>query len=224
VKQQIAKAAAKVAERNTEGWLAEGSEAIWQRFADGVTGWIRAGRRDDLEGWRAALGPVVRLVLVGAVGYGAWALVRRFPWLLWLLLAGLIAAAWKATHKHPAEDVDEPVEDVDEPAEDELAEQTPEERRAAAEKAFVEYVVASIGEAKGVHLSTLAEGLDRPGYLPGWGVAEVRAQLGALNIPCRRSVKVRNAAGEWAVAWGVHRDDIPALNTPTPAEDGEAAA
>lgn len=217
MKQHITKAVAKVAERNTEGWLAEGSEAIWQRFADGVTGWIRAGRRDDLEGWRAALGPIIRLALVGALGYGAWAIVRRFPWLLWLLLAGVIAAAWKVTHKRPAEDVDEP-------AEDELAEQSPEERRAAAEKAFVEYVVASIGEAKGVHLSTLAEGLDKPGLLPGWGVAEVRAQLGKLNIPCRRSVKVRNAAGEWSVAWGVHRDDVPALNPPAPAEDSEAAA
>ncbi|WP_406202626.1 hypothetical protein OG331_31855 [Streptomyces sp. NBC_01017] len=217
MKQQIAKAAAKVAARNTDGWLAEGSEAIWERLADGVTGWIREGRRDDLEGWRAALGPLFRLVVVGALGYGAWALVRRFPWLLWLLLAGLVAAAWKSTHKRPAEDVDEP-------AEDELAEQSPEERRAAAEQAFVEYVVASIGEAKGVHLSTLAEGLDKPGLLPGWGVAEVRAQLGALNIPCRRSVKVRDAAGKWAVAWGVHRDDIPALNTPTPTEDSEAAA
>lgn len=217
MKRQIAKAAAKVAERNTEGWLAEGSEAIWQRVVDGVTGWIRAGRRDDLEGWRAALGPVVRLVLVGALGYGAWVLIRRFPWLLWLLLAGVVTAAWKVSHRRPAEDVDEP-------AEDEPAEQSPEERRAAAERAFVEYVVASIGDAKGVHLSTLAEGLDRPGYLPGWGVAEVRAQLGALGIPCRRSVKVRNAAGEWAVAWGVHRDDVPALNDPSPAEDGEAAA
>ncbi|MFG2458136.1 hypothetical protein ACGFWE_13845 [Streptomyces sp. NPDC048523] len=217
MKQQIAKAAAKVAVRNIDGWLAEGSEAIWERLTDGVTGWIRDGRRDDLEGWRAALGPLFRLALVGALGYGAWALVRRFPWLLWLLLAWLVAAAWKVSHKRPAEDVDEP-------AEDELAEQSSEERRAAAEQAFVEYVVASIGEAKGVHLSTLAEGLDKPGLLPGWGVAEVRAQLGALNIPCRRSVKVRNAAGEWAVAWGVHRDDVPALNTPTPAEDSEAAA
>jgi hypothetical protein len=213
VKRQIAKAAAKVAERNTDGWLAEGSEAIWQRLADGVTGWIRDGRRDDLEGWRAALGPLFRLALVGALGYCAWLIVRRFPWLLWLLLAGVVAAAWKASHKRPAEDVDEP-------AEDDLAEQSPEERRAAAEKAFVEYVVASIGEAKGVHLSTLAEGLDRPGYLPGWGVAEVRAQLGALGIPCRRSVKVRGRG----VAWGVHRDDIPALNSPTPTEDSEAAA
>jgi hypothetical protein len=217
VKRQIAKAAAKVAERNVEGWLAEGSEAMWQRLTDGVTGWIRAGRRDDLDGWRAALGPIIRLALVGALGYGAWALVRRFPWLLWLLLAGFLTAAWKVTHRRPAEDVDEP-------AEDEPAEQSPEERRAAAEQAFVEYVVASIGDAKGVHLSTLAEGLDRPGYLPGWGVAEVRAQLGRLNIPCRRSVKVRNAAGEWAVAWGVHRDDVPALNDPSPAEDDEAAA
>lgn len=217
MKQQIANAVAKVAERNVEGWLAEGSEAIWERLTDGVTGWIRKGRRDDLDGWKAALGPLFRLVLVGALGYGVWALVRRFPWLLWLLLAWFLTAAWKATHRRPAEDAGEP-------AEDEPGELSPEERRAAAEQAFVEYVVASIGEAKGVHLSTLAEGLDRPGYLPGWGVAEVRAQLGRLNIPCRRSVKVRNAAGDWAVAWGVHRDDVPALNTPTPAEDGEAAA
>ncbi|OUC84905.1 hypothetical protein [Streptomyces swartbergensis] len=213
MKQHITKAVAKVAERNTEGWLAEGSEAIWQRFADGVTGWIRAGRRDDLEGWRAALGPIVRLVLVGAVGYGVWALVRRFPWLLWLLLAGFIAAAWKATHKRPAEDVDEPVED-------ELGERSPEELRAAAEKTFVAYLIDQIGEAQGVHLSTLAEGLNLAGSSRVWGVAEVRAQCEAFNIPCRRSVKVRGRG----VAWGVHRDDIPALNTPTPAEDGEAAA
>ncbi|MFI6465688.1 hypothetical protein [Streptomyces sp. NPDC050538] len=213
MKGQIAKAAAKVAERNTEGWLSEGTEAIWQRLADSVTGWIRAGRRDDLEGWRAALGPLIRLALVGAVGYGVWALVRRFPWLLWLLLAGLVAAAWRATHKRPAGDTAEPAEDAP-------AEQSPGEARAAAEKSFVAYLIESIGEGQGVHLSTLAEGLNMAGAQRVWGVAEVRAQCEAFGIPCRRSVKVRGRG----VAWGVHRDDIPALNTPTPAEDGEAAA
>ncbi|MFI1607833.1 hypothetical protein ACH4YN_37965 [Streptomyces griseofuscus] len=213
MKQQIVKAAARVAERNAEGWLSEGSEAIWQRLNDAVTGWIRDGRRDDLDGWRAALGPLIRLALVGAVGYGAWALVRRFPWLLWLLLAGLVAAAWRVTHKRPAEDTAEPAEGTP-------AERSPEEARAAAEKTFVAYLIDSIGEAQGVHLSTLAEGLNMAGSQRVWGVAEVRAQCEAFHIPCRRSVKVRGRG----VAWGVHRDDIPVLNTPTPAEDGEAAA
>ncbi|AZM53323.1 hypothetical protein DMA15_12605 [Streptomyces sp. WAC 01529] len=217
MKQQIARAAGRLAERQVDGWLGEGLEATWQRFAGGITAWVRAGRRDDLDGWKAALGPLFRLAVLGGLGYIVWSLVRRWPWLLWLLLAAALGAAWKATHKRPAEDVVEDTENTP-------AEQSPEERRAAAEQAFVDYVVASIGEAKGVHLSTLAEGLDRPGYLPGWGVPEVRAQLGALNIPCRRSVKVRDAAGKWAVAWGVHRDDVPALNTPSPVEDDEAAA
>lgn len=217
MKKQLARVVGRVAERQVDGWLGDGLEAIWQRFTDGVAGWIAKARRDDLEGWKASLGPLFRLALVGVLGYVAWSVVRRFPWLLWLLLAALVGAAWRATHKRPAEDTDESVEEPP-------AEQSPEERRAAAEEAFLEYVVTAIGEAKGVHLSTLAEGLDKPGLLPGWGVAEVRAQLGALRIPCRRSVKVRDAAGKWAVAWGVHRDDVPALNSPTPAEDDEAAA
>lgn len=209
----LSRTAARVAERNVDGWLGHGAELVWRRLVDGVTAWVRAGRRDDLDGWRASLGPILRLVLVGVVGYVLWTLVRRFPVLLWLLLGTLVAAAWKASR------TDRPAA-----AEDALDEPAPEDRRAAAEKAFVDYVIASIGDAKGVHLSTLAEGVDKPGLLPGWGVPEVRAQLGALNIPCRRSVKVRDAAGKWAVAWGVHRDDVPGLNDPSPAEDDEAAA
>lgn len=217
MKQQIARAAARVAERNADGWLGEGAERVWRRFADGLTAWVRAGRREDLEGWRATLGPLVRLVLVGAAGYVVWLVVRRLPWLLWLLLAAFVGAAWKATHTRRAEGVDGTPEDT-------LDERSPEDRRAAAEKAFVDYLVASIGDARGVHLSTLAKGLDKPGLLPGWGVAEVRAQCDALGIRCRRSVKARKEDGEWGVAWGVNRADVPALNAPTPAEPDEAAA
>ncbi|AQW55275.1 hypothetical protein ACIQPP_05495 [Streptomyces violaceusniger] len=213
MKGRITRAAERVADRHVDGWLSKGSEAVWQRGVDRLTGWIRGSRREDLDGWRAALGPLVRLAVVGALAYAVWAAVRRWPWLLWLLLAAFLRAAWNAAHKRPA---DEPADDSDE--------RSPEDRRAAAEKAFLEYLVSSIGDARGVHLSTLAQGLDKPGLLPGWGVAEVRAQCNALDIPCRRSVKARDRAGEWAVAWGVHRDDIPALNTPTPAEAPEAAA
>ncbi|MFF9811671.1 hypothetical protein ACF1G5_42500 [Streptomyces coeruleorubidus] len=56
--------------------LARGSYAVWERRADALTAWVRAGRREDLDGWRAALGPLVRLILLGVLAYAVWVIVR----------------------------------------------------------------------------------------------------------------------------------------------------
>ncbi|WP_280117970.1 hypothetical protein [Streptomyces malaysiensis] len=41
MKQQIARAAARLAKRNADGWLGDDTELVWRRS--------RAGRRDDLK-------------------------------------------------------------------------------------------------------------------------------------------------------------------------------
>ncbi|MGW6541336.1 hypothetical protein ACWGBH_00535 [Streptomyces massasporeus] len=41
--------------------LARASYAVWERRADALTARVRAGSRDDLDGWRAALDQLFRL-------------------------------------------------------------------------------------------------------------------------------------------------------------------
>ncbi|MYS91451.1 MULTISPECIES: hypothetical protein [Streptomyces] len=75
--------------------LADGSSVLARRIGARITAWVARARRDDLTGWRAALGCWLRLAVLVLGLYGLWGLVRTFPGLLWLLSAGWTAAAWK---------------------------------------------------------------------------------------------------------------------------------
>ncbi|MFI0768613.1 hypothetical protein ACH4TQ_27560 [Streptomyces sp. NPDC021218] len=183
------------------GRLARGSELVWQRRSEALAAWVRAGRRDDLTGWRTVLGPAVRLALLGTAGWLVARLVRARPVLMWALAAGWLIAAWRASR----------------PAPDEDAEDEPEQGPAAADPDAVRQLLAGlIGDRPGVHLSAVLAHLQGRGLGEGWEVAELRSRLEAQGVPVRRSVKV---AGR--VAYGVHRDDLPA---PSPGEAADRAA
>ncbi|MEV5770101.1 hypothetical protein AB0L49_02355 [Streptomyces antimycoticus] len=191
---------ARVAER-----LARGTELVWQRRSEALAAWVRAGRRDDLTGWRAVLGPTFRLAILGAAGWLVARLVRARPVLMWALAAGWLIAAWRASR--PTSD-----EETEDASEDE-----PEQGPAApGPEAVRQLLAALIGDRPGVHLSAVLAHLQEHGQGEGWEVADLRSRLEAQGVPVRRSVKV-----DRRVAYGVHRDDLPA---PSPGEAADRAA
>ncbi|HZF92062.1 hypothetical protein [Streptomyces sp.] len=175
--------------------LCRGSALVWQRRTDALTAWVRAGRRDDLDGWRAALGPLLRLAVLGAAAYALWAVVRALPWLMWLLVGWWIRAAWKAgTTAAPAADDEASAEpDLD---------------------AVRALLLEAMGTADAVHLRTVLAHLQEQGHGKGWKVADLRARLEALHIPVQPKVKV---PGSKSPTRGVRRADL----APSPAVAGE---
>ncbi|MFE2747335.1 hypothetical protein ACFXKX_23905 [Streptomyces scopuliridis] len=212
MKGKFANAARRVSGRDADGWLGKGSEAVWQRLADRVTAWVRAGRRDDLKGWQAGLGSLFRLAAIVAAGYLGWLVVRRWPWLLWLIGLGWLVAAWRATHQRPAEDGDDTAaEDEHEPLDEHPAE-LPVELPVEAVRALL---FECLGDRPAVHLSTVLAHLQKRGHGKGWKVADLRVRLEALGIPVHPKVKVGGVPTR-----GVRRVD---LESPTPADAAGAS-
>jgi hypothetical protein len=180
--------------------LARGSYAVWERRTAAFADWVRAGRRDDLDGWRAALGPILRLVILGVVAYAVWAIVRALPWLMWLLAGWWIRAAWRAGRDTPAEAADEPPEQA---------------AHALQVKALRQLLLDLMGTGSAVHLRTVLAHLQEHGQWEGRKVADLRVHLQRLDIPVDRSVKVAGTP-----TWGVRRQDLEA---PSPAEPQEAS-
>lgn len=174
--------------------LTHGQRLLIQRLTDRATAWIRAGRRDDLDGLAAVLGCILRAVILLAGAAGAAWLIRRWPAVLWLAVPLWCWAAIRALDK-------------DEKSQEKAA--APAATDAQHEQ-LLTLVRDLIGERPGVHLSTLLDHLQKHGQWKGREVADLRTHLAALHVPVRRSVKV---AGK--VAYGVHRDDLP---QPSPAE------
>lgn len=183
------------ARTHAAGRLSHGSGLLLRRWEQRLTAWVRAGRRDDLDGWRAALGPLVRIVLLAAAGIMLFGILRAARGLMWIATAWWVLAAWRAGK--PAE---APQEQPADPAPD-----TPDPDPI---RTLLEDL---IGDRTGVHLSTLLAHLQERGHHPGWGVADLRSRLPTLGVPVRRSVKV---AGR--VAYGVHRDDLRAPSPGAP--------
>ncbi|WP_435279152.1 hypothetical protein [Streptomyces sp. 1222.5] len=178
--------------------LARGSALVWRRRSDALTAWVRAGRRSDLTGWRAALGPLLRLLLLGVLAYTLWAIVRALPWLMWLLAGWWIRAAWKAGK---------------------TAAPTPEEAPAGPDVDAVRaLLLEAMGDADAVHLSTVLAHLQERGHGEGWKVGDLRARLEALGIPVQPKVK---APGSKSPTRGVRRADL--APSPTVAEEASTA-
>ncbi|MBP2583377.1 hypothetical protein J3A78_003855 [Streptomyces sp. PvR006] len=154
--------------------LADGSRALYDRLTAALTAWAAAGRRDDLTGWRAALGPILRLVLLGGLAYGAYRAARAAPWLMWLAAAAWTLAAWRAGG-HEETPAEEP-------------ETTPEEHPAEAAVALLREV---LGDRPAVHLSEVLAHLQKQGQGEDWKVADLRLRLEALGIPVDPKVKLR---------------------------------
>ena len=175
------------------GRLATGSSTLTGRLAARAAAWCARGRRDDLTGWRAALGILLRLVLLLFGAYLLARIVRAIPALMWLLSTGWTVAAWRTGRSATETPADTPKETPAEP--------DPEAVRAL--------LLEAMGDAPAVHLRTVLAHLQERGQWEGRKVADLRAALEALDIPHDRRVKVAGVP-----TWGVRRRDLQA---PSPA-------
>ncbi|MFE6408168.1 hypothetical protein ACFVOR_14680 [Streptomyces sp. NPDC057837] len=188
----------------TAGRLADGSSTLTRRIGARTAAWVARARRNDLTGWRAALGCWLRLALLTLGLYLLWRLVRAVPALLWLLSAGWIAAAWRAGRAPSPE------------ASDETPNEAPEEAAPAPDVEAVRRLLLDVmGDASGVHLRTVLAHLQQSGQWEGRTVTDLRVHLERLDIPVSRSVKVAGTP-----TLGVRRRDLEA---PSPAAPVEAS-
>ncbi|WP_338683913.1 hypothetical protein QD712_25750 [Streptomyces acidiscabies] len=173
--------------------LAAGSAALTRRLGARAAAWIARGRRDDLTGWRAALGCWARLALLCLGGYLLWRLVRAVPGVMWLLTGAWTLAAWRAgcppAEKAPAE--------------------PPQQQSGEAIRALL---LDLMGDDDKVHLRTVLAHLQGQGQWEGRSVSDLRARLTLLRIPHDRNVKVSGVP-----TWGVRRKDLEA-SSPTAAQ------
>ena len=184
--------------------LAIGSSVLLRRIGTRTAAWVARGRRQDLTGWRAALGCWARLLLVAFGGLLLWRIVRALPNLMWLLTAAWTAAAWRAGK-------------TDEEAADEEQEEAPAEQPVSGPQgdvltATLEWIWQQIGDRQGVHLRDLLEHAHLHGMFEDLDVAEFRGHLERWNIPVRARARVRGRG----VTVGIHRDDLqpPATTSP----------
>ena len=186
------------------GRLADGSSALARRLGARLAAWVARARRDDLTGWRAALGCWLRLVLLTLGLYLLWRLVRAVPALLWLLSAGWIATAWRAGRAAPPE------------ASDETPEEAPEQAAPTPDvEAVRQLLLDAMGDASAVHLRTVLAHLQEHDQWEGRTVTDLRVHLERLGVPVDRGVKVGRTP-----TWGVRRRDLEA---PSPAAVQEAS-
>lgn len=176
--------------------LTAGQRILIRRLAERAAAWVRAGRRDDLDGIAAVLGCVLRLILLGAAGYGAWWLIRRWPVTLW---AAVPLWCWAAIRAIPDEDDEQAPEEPPQPA---------------ARDAVILLLHEVLGDRDAVHLSEVLQHLQSKGQGKGWKVQHLRARLEALQIPVALKVKV----GRKGPTRGIVRADLPPLSQPQETE------
>ena len=174
--------------------IARGASLVARRRATALADWVRAGRRDDLTGWRAALGPLARLAVLAVAAWILYSLVRALPWLMWILVAIGLRVAWRAGKQTPVAGAGE--DSV------RASERSPEETR----EAIHTWVRAAIGERQGVHLRDLLTNAQQHHMFEGLEMADFRTHLERWEVPVRKRVRVRGLG----VTVGIHRDDLPA--------------
>ncbi|MFE0270830.1 hypothetical protein ACFWZY_01620 [Streptomyces sp. NPDC058992] len=171
--------------------IAAGAAVIARARAAAVASWVNAGRRHDLTGWRASIGPLTRLALVTLLAYIALSILRALPWLMWLLTLAFLRAAWRAGKDQP--------QDTSEASEHPAAE--------ADQAAVLALLRDVLGDQDRVHLSTVLAHLQHQGQGEGWTVADLRVRLEALSIPVRPKVKISGVPTR-----GLLRADLDALS------------
>ncbi|MFF6985623.1 hypothetical protein [Streptomyces sp. NPDC010273] len=181
--------------------IATGSAVIAARLRVRVAAWVRRGRRDDLTGWRAALGCWLRTGLLVAIVYAGYRLVRAVPALMWLLSASWLLASWRAGKPAQTPGTGAPVEAcAGDPAE-----------------AVRRLLWDVMGDADTVHLRTVLRHLQDHGQWEGRTVTDLRRHLAHLGIPHDHRVKVARVP-----TWGVRRSALGAPS-PAPAEETSTA-
>ncbi|MFB7007877.1 MULTISPECIES: hypothetical protein [unclassified Streptomyces] len=171
--------------------LTAGQRYLIRNLAERAAAWVRAGRRDDLEGVAAILGCVLRLVLLCAGAYGAWWLVRRWPAVLW---AAVPLWCWAAIRSIPDEDEEEG---------------DTEPSPTAPRDAVLRLLHDALGDRPAMHLSEVLKHLQEHGHGKGWKVTDLRARLEALDIPVELKVK----AGGKSPTRGIVKANLPPLPT-----------
>nr|WP_202525552.1 hypothetical protein [Streptomyces sp. SID4926] len=160
--------------------LARGSTLLARRIAACLAEWVARGRRHDLAGWRAALGPLLRLALLTGLGWLVWRLLQaRIWWLTWSLAALWVGTAWALTREPKDEGTAEGKQ-----GEAEEGEPGPDRDDVVA------LLRALAGDRPGVHLSTVLGHLQEHGQAAGWRVTDVRLRLEALGIAVEPKLKV----------------------------------
>jgi hypothetical protein len=187
--------------------LTNGSRIVYEQRTAALTAWVKAGRREDLDGWRAALGPLLRLAVLAAAACVAYAFVRAVPWLMWLLTAWWVRSAWRAA-----------------PAAQQAAGTPPLDAPDKPEPGPVLALLAEVLEGRpAVHLSEVLTHLQKQGQGEGWKVADLRARFEALGIPVAKKVK----AGGKSPTRGVRAVDLdarfPGWETPPVSHQVDAA-
>ncbi|TXS36940.1 hypothetical protein [Streptomyces sp. OR43] len=172
--------------------LTAGQRVLVRRLAERAAAWVRAGRRDDLDGVAAILGCALRLVLLGAGAYGAWWLIRRWPVVLW---AAVPLWCWAAIRAIPGKgDEEEPKQPAQLPSRD----------------AVLLLLHEVLGDRDAVHLSEVLQHLQSKGQGKGWKVQHLRARLEALGIPVELKLKV----GRKGPTRGILKAALPPLSQP----------
>lgn len=187
--------------------LATGSRILARRLAARAAAWCARARRDDLTGWRAALGILLRVALLALGVYLLARIVRALPALMWVLSAGWTIAAWRAGR---------PARSCDEEAPEGPPRHAPDDVRAAT----LEWIWQRIGDTQGVHLRDLLAHAHAHGMFDGLDVATFRTHLERWGIPVRARVRVRGRG----VTVGIHRDDLTPPPSPSPADAPVEAA
>lgn len=171
--------------------LWDGSGILARRIRDRLARWVAAGRRDDLKGWTAILGCILRAGLLLAVAYGIARLIRAFPAVLWVVAPAWVIAAYRVGKPTPAAADPAPVEEMADAAARDPAETV----RAL--------LLDVLGDRPAVHLSEVLKHLQERGQWQGKKVADLRARLEGLGIPVDPKVKVRGVPTR-----GVRRADL----------------
>ncbi|MFD3352754.1 hypothetical protein [Streptomyces fradiae] len=185
--------------------LTTGTQHLTRRLGERATAWVRAGRRDDLEGWRAALGCIVRAALLAGGLWLLWRTVRAAPALMLLLVPAGLLAAWRAGHPHKAGETLAPAPPADTPAptgEGPAAGLTVDQIRTLLHTAF--------GTDDQAHITALADRLTEATGR-AWTAADIRAAAEAAGARVERGVRMPGRSP----STGIRRHTLPAPS-PTP--------
>ncbi len=148
--------------------LTHGQRLLLRRLSARAAAWVRAGRRDDLDGVAAILGCIVRLIVIAAGAYGAWLLIRRWPAVLWVAVP---VWCWAAIRAIPTESAEQPEDEEGDSEPAPAAEQAP----PLPTLQDVREAVSRVGTPH-AHLAVLAEAL-------GTTTDRVREVLAENHIP-----------------------------------------
>lgn len=193
--------------------LCHGSALLLRRWEQRLTTWVRAGRRDDLTGWRAALGPLLRLALLAVLGLVAFGILRTARILMWLLTAWWVLAAWRAGRGLTA-------------PQEQPADATPEDAEAAAfaerRIAFLTWLEKVTRGRPGIHLGELHHKLTQQPAAEHLTRRELSTLLDRYSIPVKRTLRVDGIPGRS----GVSREAVETLLaeagvTPSPLSESE---